>query len=54
MANVNTFDLTIYLVGNKDLTFRGISRVALKRYLNHYRTELNYRGNHVTERKVNG
>lgn len=54
MANVNTFDLTIYLVGNKDLVFRGISRVALKRYINHYKTGLHFRGHHVTERKVNG
>lgn len=41
MANVNVFDLSIYLVGNQDLVFRGISRDALKRYLKHYQTALN-------------
>lgn len=54
MANVNTFDLTIYLVGNKDLVFRGISRVAVKRYLKHYQSNFKSQGYHITQRKANG
>ena len=37
MANVKTFNLSVYLPGNKGtITFRGISRVAVKRYQEHY------------------
>jgi hypothetical protein len=50
MANVNTFNLSIYMVGQADITFRGISRVAVKRYIKYYQTELNYRGNYVEAR----
>jgi hypothetical protein len=50
MANVKTFNLSIYMVGMPDITFRGISRVAVKRYIKYYSTELNYRGNHVEAR----
>jgi hypothetical protein len=50
MANVKTFNLTIYMVGNRDISWRGISRVAVKRYIKYYSTELNYRGNHVEAR----
>jgi hypothetical protein len=49
MANVKTFNLTIYL-GNKFLTFRGISRVAVKRYIEHYRENELYSGHDVGER----
>ncbi len=50
MANVNTFNLTIYMVGDRDISWRGISRVAVKRYIKYYSTDLNYRGNHVEAR----
>ncbi len=50
MANVNTFNLSIYMVGMPDITFRGISRVAVKRYIKYYSTDLNYRGNNVEAR----
>ena len=36
MANVKTFNLSVYLSNNKTITFRGISRVAVKRYQNYY------------------
>lgn len=36
MANVKTFNLTIFFVAGTSLTFRGISRVAVKRYVEHY------------------
>jgi hypothetical protein len=36
MANVKTFNLTIYFVAGTFLTFRGISRVAVNRYIEHY------------------
>ena len=40
MANVDTFNLSVYLPNNKGtITFRGISRVAVKRYQNHYSGE---------------
>lgn len=51
MANVGTFNLTIYLVGNRDISWRGISRAAVNRYLKHYKNDTNYRGNHLEERK---
>jgi hypothetical protein len=50
MANVKTFDLTIYLDKTRDRVFRGISRVAVKRYLEWYRENEKYVGYHVTER----
>ena len=49
MANVNTFNLTIWL-NSGDITFRGISRVAVKRYIEHYRENENYRGANVETR----
>ena len=40
MANVKTFNLSVYLPGNKGtITFRGISRVAVARYKKYYITE---------------
>lgn len=37
MANVNTFNLSVHLPHNAGtITFRGISRVAVKRYQEHY------------------
>ena len=35
MANVNTFNLTIFFIAG-ELTFRGISRVAVERYKKYY------------------
>ncbi len=52
MANVNTFDLTIYLDKTRDRVYRGISRVAVKRYLEWYRESEECMGYHVTERKA--
>lgn len=49
MANVNTFNLTVYLLTG-DVTFRGISRVAVKRYIAHYRTSEFYSGYRVEDR----
>ena len=49
MANVKTFNLTIYLVGS-EITFRGISRVAVKRYVEYYRENVDYYGSRVEER----
>lgn len=49
MANVNTFNLTVYFVAG-ELTFRGISRVAVKRYIEHYKHDAFYTGNRVEER----
>ena len=41
MANVKTFNLSVYLPGSnsKTITFRGISRVAVERYKKYYITE---------------
>ena len=38
MANVKTFNLSVYLPGSnsKTITFRGISRVAVERYKKYY------------------
>lgn len=50
---VNTFNLTIYLRGDRYVSFRGISRVAVKRYIKHYEdNDPNYRGRHIEERKA--
>ena len=51
MANVKTFNLTVYLSNNKTITFRGISRVAVKRYTEYYRESEGYQGNYLEERK---
>ena len=52
MANVKTFNLSVYLPGNKGtITFRGISRVAVKRYTEYYRESEGYQGNYLEERK---
>ena len=50
MANVNTFNLTIYFI-DSEYTWRGISRVAVKRYIEYYKNDAYYEGNHVEERK---
>lgn len=39
MANVKTFNLTIYFVAGTSLVFRGISRVAVNRYIAHYEND---------------
>lgn len=49
MVNVKTFNLTIYL-DNAEITFRGISRVAVNRYIEYYKNEGDYTGNHVEAR----
>jgi hypothetical protein len=36
MANVKTYNLSIYLNCGRDLTFRNISRVAADRYIKHH------------------
>ena len=59
MANVKTFNLSVYLPGTlghqaavgQTITFRGISRVAVKRYIEYYKNDAYYEGNHVEERK---
>ena len=50
MANVKTFNLTIWLTG-RDIVFRGISRAAVKRYTEFYRESEGYQGNYLEERK---
>lgn len=40
MANVKTYNLSVYLKGNRTLTFRGISRVAVERYRKHYEIQM--------------
>ncbi len=42
MANVKTYNLSIHLKGNRTLTFRGISRVAVERYRKHYEIQMDY------------
>ena len=42
MANVKTYNLSVYLKGNRTLTFRGISRVAVERYRKHYEIQMDY------------
>lgn len=49
MANVNTFNLSIYMVENT-YTWRGISRVAVKRYIEYYQNHAEYCGNNVEAR----
>ena len=49
MANVNTFNLTIYFIAG-ELTFRNISRVAVKRYIEYYKNDAYYEGNRVEAR----
>ena len=53
MDNVKTFNLSVYLPGanSQTITFRGISRVAVKRYIDYYKNDVYYTGNHVEERK---
>jgi len=41
MANVKTFNLSIWFKTH-DITFRGISRVAVDRYIAHYTKDENY------------
>ena len=50
MANVKTFNLSVFFIAG-ELTFRGISRVAVKRYIDYYKNDIYYTGNHVEERK---
>jgi hypothetical protein len=49
MANVKTYNLSIYLVENT-FTWRGISRVAVKRYIEYYQDRAEYCGNHIEAR----
>lgn len=42
MANVKTYNLSIHMKGNRTLTFRGISRVAVERYRKHYEVHMDY------------
>jgi hypothetical protein len=42
MANVKTYNLSVYLKDNRTLTFRGISRVAVNRYIKHYEIQIDY------------
>ena len=50
MANVNTFNLTIYFI-DSEYTWRGISRVAVKRYTEYYKECEGYQGSYLEERK---
>jgi hypothetical protein len=50
MANVKTYNLSIHLKGNRTLTFRGISRVAVERYRKHYEIKIDYLGSAVEAR----
>ena len=36
MANVKTYNLSVYFVDSTTVTFRGISRVAVERYKKYY------------------
>jgi len=49
MANVNTFNLTIWL-DMGEIVFRGISRVAVKRYIEFYKGYDGYQGNYLEAR----
>ncbi len=49
MANVKTFNLTIHF-RLADRTWRGISRVAVKRYIERYKSNEHYTGYRVEER----
>ena len=51
MANVKTFNLSVHLKNNRTLTFRGISRVAVNRYIKHYEIQMDYLHSSVEERK---
>ena len=53
MANVKTFNLSVYLPGanSQTITFRGISRVAVERYKKHYIGEYSNPYFQVEERK---
>lgn len=42
MANVKTYNLSVYLKNNRTLSFRGISRVAVERYRKHYEVQMDY------------
>jgi len=42
MTNVKTFNLTIWGNDGTSITFRGISRVAVDRYIAHYTKDPNY------------
>lgn len=50
MANVKTFNLTVYFVAGTYLTFRGISRVAVDRYVEHYKNDDYYESHRVEAR----
>ena len=49
MANVKTYNLTIWL-DMGEIVFRGISRVAVKRYIEYYKNDAYYEGNRVEAR----
>lgn len=42
MSNVKTYNLSIHMKGNRTLSFRGISRVAVERYRKHYEVQIDY------------
>ena len=50
MANVETYNLSIGLSCGRDITFRGISRAAVDRYLKYYK-ELGTLKNYYTEQR---
>jgi len=50
MANVKTFNLSIWFKDGRDLTFRDISRVAVARYIKYYEELGTSKGYHVEER----
>ena len=50
MANVKTFNLTIWL-DRGDITFRGISRVAVERYKKYYNAKYYDVSFNIEERK---
>ena len=39
MANVKTFNLSVYFIDSTTITFRGISQVAVERYKKYYRNK---------------
>ena len=51
MANVKTFNLSVYFVDSTTITFRGISRVAVERYKKYYLNKYIKPDFYVEERK---
>ena len=52
MANVKTYNLTLWKNDGTRTTFHNISRVAVERYLNHYQDNPDYI-NVIVKRKEN-